>query len=92
MMLMLYRITQEQLTNILKHSKAEHVGIELKVAGPVVHLIIEDDGVGFDPNEVKSGLSLKNIRHRLELFNEKMNMETSPEQGCKLEAMFEIYS
>jgi two-component system sensor histidine kinase UhpB len=90
--LMLYRITQEQLNNILKHSKAEHVGIELKRVGSQMHLIIQDDGVGFDPKNIKSGLGLKNIRHRLELFNGMMKVISSPQNGCKLEAMFELNS
>jgi signal transduction histidine kinase len=88
--LMIYRITQEQLNNILKHSHAEHVDIELKKNGSQVQLTIEDDGVGFDPKNMKSGLGLKNIRHRLELFNGKMNVSSAPEHGCKLEAMFEL--
>jgi signal transduction histidine kinase len=88
--LMLYRITQEQLNNILKHSRAEHVDIELKRSGKLIQLIIEDDGVGFDQEEVKSGLGLKNIRHRLELFNGSMKMHTSPQQGCRMEATFEL--
>ena len=54
-----------------------------------VHLTIEDDGVGFDPKKMKSGLGLKNIRHRLELFNGKMRVLSSPEQGCRLEATFD---
>jgi len=90
--LMVYRITQEQLNNILKHSKAEHVHIAFKRIGAVVHLTIEDDGVGFDPKKIKTGLGLKNIRHRLELFNGRMRVLSSPEQGCKLEATFDIVS
>ncbi len=87
---MLYRITQEQLNNILKHSKAEHVDISLSNSNGVVTLIIHDDGVGFNPDEHTSGLGLKNMRHRLELFNGTMNIESSPQEGCRLEASFEI--
>jgi signal transduction histidine kinase len=90
--LMVYRITQEQLNNILKHSKAEHVDIAFARAGGQVHLTIEDNGIGFDTINVKSGLGLKNIRHRLELFNGNMKIISSPDKGCKLEAMFEINS
>src|SRR5688500_13778423 len=54
--LMVYRITQEQLNNILKHSKAEHVDIAFSRHGSQVQLTIEDDGVGFDTKKVKSGL------------------------------------
>jgi signal transduction histidine kinase len=88
--LMIYRITQEQLNNILKHSRAEHVDIELKRSGRHIQLIIEDDGVGFDQKEIKSGLGLKNIRHRLELFNGYMRVQSSPQQGCRMEATFEL--
>ncbi len=61
--LMVYRIVQEQLNNILKHSNAEHVDIEFKKDDSTVHLIIEDDGVGFDMENIKAGLGLKNIMH-----------------------------
>jgi signal transduction histidine kinase len=88
--LMVYRITQEQLNNILKHSKAEHVDIAFSRKGSQVRLTIEDDGIGFDTIKVKSGLGLKNIQHRLELFNGEMKIISSPERGCKLEAMFHL--
>jgi len=88
--LMIYRITQEQLNNILKHSKAEHVDIELKKSDNTVYLKIQDDGVGFNKEATHSGLGLKNIRHRLELYNGRMNIETSPQQGCRLEATFDL--
>ena len=88
--LMLYRITQEQLNNILKHSKAEHVDIQLARTGDIVNLIIQDDGVGFNPRQSTSGLGLKNIRHRLELYNGEMKVETAPQQGCRLVASFEL--
>ncbi len=88
--LMVYRITQEQLNNILKHSRAEHVEIELKSAGEKVFLSIEDDGMGFNVREMSLGVGLKNIRHRLELFNGNMHIISAPAQGCKLEADFEL--
>ena len=86
--LMVYRILQEQLNNILKHSRAEHVEIELRQTEPNVYLRIEDDGMGFDASRIKSGLGFKNIRHRLELFNGNMHIESSPGEGCKIEAFF----
>jgi signal transduction histidine kinase len=86
--LMVYRILQEQLNNILKHSRAEHVEIELKQTEPNVYLRIEDDGMGFDASRIKSGLGFKNIRHRLELINGNMQIESAPGEGCKIEAFF----
>jgi signal transduction histidine kinase len=66
------------------------VDIEIKRSGQHVNLVIEDDGVGFDQQEATSGLGLKNIRHRLELYNGVMKINTSPDQGCRLEATFEL--
>lgn len=86
--LMLYRITQEQLNNILKHSRAEHVLIDLTYERGEVKLVIQDDGIGFNSDEPTSGLGLKNIRHRLELYDGAMNVESTPQQGCRLEAVF----
>lgn len=88
--LMIYRITQEQLNNILKHSKAEHVDIELVQNNGDVRLVIEDDGIGFDTRKSTAGLGLKNMRHRLELFNGDMNINSSPQEGCRLEARFRL--
>lgn len=90
--LMVYRITQEQLNNILKHSRAEHVDIFFSQKGSNAHLRIEDDGVGFDTKKATSGLGLKNMRHRLELFNGDLKVVSAPEQGCRLEAIFEVRS
>jgi signal transduction histidine kinase len=86
--LMLYRITQEQLNNILKHSKAEHVYITLAEQNGTVSLTIEDDGIGFNPSQASDGIGLKNIRHRLELLNGCLHIESAPQQGCRLQASF----
>lgn len=87
--LMVYRIMQEQLNNVVKHSQAANVHVSLKYSEAQVQLTIDDDGVGFDMLKVKPGLGLKNIRHRLELFNGSMNIESSPGHGCHLEVAFE---
>lgn len=88
--LMIYRITQEQLNNILKHSRAEHVDIELVQNNGDIRLIIEDDGVGFDTEVTSTGLGLKNMRHRLEMVNGQMSIESAPQEGCRLEARFRV--
>ena len=84
--LMLFRIIQEQVTNVLKHAEAKQLVIELMVDSGVISLSITDNGKGFDMEKVKSkkGVGLYNIANRTELFNGKMNMVTSPGNGCKL--------
>jgi two-component system, NarL family, sensor histidine kinase UhpB len=86
--LVLYRILQEQLNNIIKHSGANEVTIELKQTARSVQLIISDNGQGFDVNNNKVGMGLTNIRNRLEIFNGKMKLTSAPGQGCKLAVEF----
>ncbi|MET0298648.1 MAG: PAS domain-containing protein [Flavitalea sp.] len=82
--LVLYRILQEQMNNILKHSEANEVTIELNHLNHGVQLVITDNGVGFDSTTNKVGMGLTNIRNRLELFNGRMRIATAPGEGCRL--------
>ncbi|HUR11944.1 MAG TPA: PAS domain S-box protein [Flavitalea sp.] len=84
--LMLFRIIQEQVNNVLKHANARNLVIELVVDDDAIELIISDNGIGFDPDSVKNkkGVGLYNITSRAELFNGKVNIVTAPGNGCKL--------
>jgi two-component system sensor histidine kinase UhpB len=86
---MTYRIIQEQLNNVLKHSEANHVNIQLIQANGVVKLTINDNGIGFDSQQVKQGLGLNNIRNRLEVVHGNMLIESQPGQGCTLVVDFQ---
>ncbi len=87
--LMTYRIIQEQLNNVLKHSQANHVRIQLKQTNGLLHLVINDNGVGFDANEVHHGMGLNNIRSRLQVVNGNMKIQSQPGQGCTLAVDFQ---
>lgn len=84
--LMLFRIIQEQVNNVLKHSKAQNLDLELGITTKQVWLEIIDDGIGFDKNNIKNkkGVGLNNITSRAELFNGTVRIDSSPENGCKL--------
>ena len=82
--LMLFRIIQEQLNNIIKHARAKKVAITLASTSSSIFLEISDDGVGFDITKVRKGLGLTNIRNRAELFAGKMDVITSEGKGCVL--------
>jgi two-component system sensor histidine kinase UhpB len=87
--IMIYRIVQEQLNNVLKHSGADHVVIELKNAGNVVNLSIGDNGEGFDIRSNRPGVGFNNIRNRVEVFNGNMKVNAAPGKGCVVEVEFE---
>jgi signal transduction histidine kinase len=77
----IYRIAQELINNVIKHSKASNVNIQLFMAGNEIVLIIEDNGIGMDLTTKKDGIGLMNISSRLDTINGKVNFEPSPESG-----------
>ena len=81
----LYRIAQEQLNNILKHASAKHVNIHVKAKNKTLYVSIIDDGKGLDPTKKSKGIGLDNILNRVESYNGKIAIDSSPEKGCKIE-------
>lgn len=88
--LMIYRIIQEQLNNVLKHSGADQVTITLRKNDNLVTCSVEDNGTGFDVEKNKPGMGLINIRSRLEVANGHMKIRSSPGAGCMLEVAFSL--
>lgn len=82
-----YRIIQEQLNNILKHAQASSVSIELNKQREQIRLRVEDDGRGFDPRMRRDGVGISNIMSRAELYNGKVEIDSSPGKGCRLEVI-----
>ncbi|MET0637383.1 MAG: two-component regulator propeller domain-containing protein [Chitinophagaceae bacterium] len=86
----LYRITQEQMQNIVRHSRCNHVWLDF-VSNPTHLLInIRDDGKGFDLKTQRYGLGFANIRNRLVLYNGKMDLKSSPGKGCSIQITIPI--
>lgn len=89
--LMVYRIVQEQLNNIIKHANASNAKIIISRDEAKMNLLISDDGDGAELNpELSNGLGLRNIRNRIELFHGKMDITTFPNKGFSLCIEFEI--
>jgi PAS domain S-box-containing protein len=80
----LYRIAQEALTNVAKHARAEHVDVILERRADTVLLIIEDDGVGFDPaaaGGAGQGFGLVGMQERAGLVGAMLEVESSAGKG-----------
>jgi signal transduction histidine kinase len=77
----IYRIAQELINNVIKHSSAQKVNVQLFKSGDFVILIVEDDGKGMDLTNQKDGIGLMNISSRLDIINGKVNFEPSPKSG-----------
>ncbi len=78
----LYRVMQEALNNVAKHSGSKRASVRLRFAPHAVTLEIEDDGKGIRVNE-KQGLGLVSMRERAEMMNGKIDI-TSGESGGTL--------
>ncbi len=78
----LYRILQESLTNISKHSAATQVTVDLRQRYDTVHLQIADNGKGFDPERNTTGFGLQGMRERTTNLKGKFLLSSQSEQGC----------
>ncbi len=85
MKLMLFRILQEQVNNIIRHANASNIIVTLEADASDLKLFIADDGKGYDPQLIKKGLGLTNIINRVELFDGTAEVITSPGNGCFLQ-------
>jgi two-component system, NarL family, sensor histidine kinase UhpB len=82
---MLYRIVQEQLNNILKYAKASEAVITLVINSNTILMSITDNGIGFDPSKKKNGIGLKNIKTRVQYYSGDVKIHASPGKGCAIE-------
>ncbi len=83
--LTLFRIAQEQLKNIIRHSGAATITVRLCQSNGQVSLVIKDDGIGFDPVKKSPGIGLSNIYDRVHLYKGTITLKTAPGEGCLLE-------
>lgn len=67
-LLHIYRIIQELINNTLKYAGAKKVNINFSESGSHIHMVYEDDGIGFDHQKVKDGLGISNIKTRAQLL------------------------
>jgi PAS domain S-box-containing protein len=88
--LSIFRIVQEQMNNIIKHSHAKHVNIELLRTDQKISLKINDDGIGFDINQQRKGIGIYNIISRSDLYNGVVDIQTSPGNGCTIIITFPL--
>jgi signal transduction histidine kinase len=82
----LFRVTQEALANVARHSNARHVTVELADQDDEIILRIEDDGVGFDLSQVEKGVGLDSMRERLETVGGHLNVSSGTSSGARIVA------
>ncbi len=90
----IYRMVQEGLTNISKHSDANEVHIHLSRESnqgqDSLHLTLSDDGLGFDAQKARWGLGLLGMRERCEALGGKFSLVTQPGKGVSIDILLPI--
>ncbi len=84
----LYRLIQEGLNNVIKHAEASLVIVEARREGEMVHIMIDDDGKGFEvekPKGKSSGLGMTNLRERAVLLGGRLTINSRIGRGTRLE-------
>lgn len=83
-----YRVAQEALSNVIKHSGASTARVQLKCQKRIVHLLITDSGKGFNiaDAKLKGRLGLISMEERLRLANGKLIIRARPDRGTQIEA------
>ncbi len=85
--LIILRLLQEIINNIIKHAQAKHIQIDACLDKNVLHLKVAENGIGFDPDEMKtkkSGMGLNSIYKRIEMINGKLVLNSAPGKGTSI--------
>lgn len=84
-----FRITQEALTNVIRHAEATQAEVELVCEPTLTRLRVRDDGIGFDPAKAwagrgRSGWGLAGIQERVQLAGGQLHLQSAPGEGTTL--------
>ena len=80
----LFRVLQEALANVARHSKASKVQIQLHLENEQVKLLIEDNGIGYDAERITKGIGLDSMRERLTAVDGVLEISSLPSQGTRV--------
>lgn len=80
----IYRIVQESLTNARRHSNPNEVKVTIREMDDVVRVMIEDNGAGFDLEEVKSGVGISSMRERAQSVSGEFSIQSTINEGTRI--------
>ncbi|MEM7760669.1 MAG: sensor histidine kinase [Cyanobacteria bacterium P01_A01_bin.40] len=87
-----YRIVQEALTNMLKHSEATEVQLSLKIVDKYLQVEIQDNGVGFTPQENTTGFGIQGMQERTTALQGKFELDSMSNKGCRIKVAIPLFS
>lgn len=93
---LVFRVAQEALNNVAKHARASHALVKVGARDGAIHLLIADDGRGFDQESVlaadpsESGSGLSSMRERVSLFGGRMTITSAIGEGTQVRAVLPL--
>ncbi len=83
----LYRVIQESLANIARHSQANQVNISITYNSDTIEVQVSDNGVGFNINQKPTGFGLRSMDERIDLINGDLSIESEPGVGTQIKVV-----
>lgn len=92
--LCLYRVLQAGLRNVAKHARATAVRVVLRSDEGAIHMVLEDNGIGFHLEEANKnpGLGLVSMKERIHLVQGDLSIESTPRKGTVIKAKIPLKS
>jgi signal transduction histidine kinase len=86
----IYRLVQEALTNVAKHSRAEHVRLRVVERDGAVEVSVTDDGVGFEPEAEHAGFGVPGMHERVAMVGGSLELSSAPGAGATMRAVIPV--
>ena len=88
----LYYVVIEALNNTLKHADANEVELMITRENGCIYLCVADNGRGFDPSQIPTGLGINNMRERIEALGGELCIESATDEGTRVTATIPLTS
>ena len=86
----LFRVAQESLTNVARHTRATHVSIKLAQDEKRIYLSIKDNGQGYEGSQRRTGLGINGMRERVSMLKGTLSLHSEPGKGTTVEVVLPI--
>jgi signal transduction histidine kinase len=86
----IYRVVQEALTNCARHARARKVLVSVSALEDGLDVVVQDDGVGFNPRSAQGGLGLLGIQERVQALDGHVSISSVPNQGTTVRVQLPV--
>lgn len=86
--LILFRITQECINNVLKHSRAKNLKIKISDEENLLKICLKDNGVGYDSTKINDGSGIKNMKNRAKIISADLNITSETNKGTEISIFY----